>query len=446
MKLSAKEAMNVLGLNIRGAAETTGKEMYDLIAELYPICRSITGNGVRETLEILRRHIPLTIHEVPTGTRVFDWAVPKEWNIRDAYVKNSKGEKVIDFRKSNLHVLNYSMPVNKTVSLKELKEHLFTLPDHPDWIPYRTSYYRENWGFCISHNQFLGLPEDHYEVYIDSTLGDGSLTYGEYEIKGASDGEVLISSHICHPSLCNDNLSGVALAAFLAKHLEKLSLKYSYRFLFIPGTIGSITWLALNEHRVPRIRHGLVAACLGDSGGFTYKKSRRGDAEIDRAAGQAVKHSGKHYEIAEFIPFGYDERQYCSPGINLPVGCLMRTPHGRYPEYHTSADNLDFVRPEYLAESYSLFLSIFNILENNLSYINQNPKCEPQLGRRGLYAMIGGQQDTKTRELAMLWVLNMSDGSQGLLDIAERSSLPFALIKDAADALRENGLLKELEG
>jgi len=434
--------MNMSGLNSVDTPETAGTEMYGLISELYPICRSITGSGVRETMGILRKHIPLTIHEVPTGTSVFDWTVPKEWNIQDAYVKNSRGEKIIDFRKSNLHVLNYSLPVNKTVSLKELKEHLFTLPEHPDWIPYRTSYYHENWGFCISHNRFLELREDQYEVCIDSTLSEGSLTYGEYTIKGESDEEILISSHSCHPSLCNDNLSGVALAVFLAKLLSKLSLKYSYRFLFIPGTIGSITWLALNEHRVQRIRHGLVFACLGDAGGFTYKKSRWGDAEIDRAAAHAVKHSGKTYEIAEFIPFGYDERQYCSPGINLPVGCIMRTPHGCYPEYHTSADDLEFVRSEYLTESYSLCLAIFNILENNLRYVNQNPKCEPQLGRRGLYATIGGQQDARARELAMLWVLNLSDGEHTLLNIAEQSGLKFETIKDAADALYAQDLLK----
>jgi aminopeptidase-like protein len=420
----------------------TGKEIYSLIAELYPICRSITGNGVRRSLAILKQHIPLEIHEVPSGTQVFDWNVPKEWNINDAYVRNTKGEKIIDFRKSNLHILNYSFPVKKEVSLTELKEHLFTLPEHPDWIPYRTSYYRENWGFCLSHNQFKELKEDQYEVFIDSSLTDGSLAYGEFFVKGETADEVLLSCHICHPSLCNDNLSGVAVMTLLAKHLSTRSTKYSYRFLFIPGTIGAITWLSLNEQNVTKIKHGLVAACLGDSGGFTYKKSRRGDTDIDRAAVLAIKHSGTSYRINAFTPFGYDERQFCSPGFDLPVGCLMRTPHGQYPEYHTSADNLGFVLPECLEESYSLYLSIFDILENNSTYVNQNPKCEPQLGRRGLYAMVGGHQNDRTKELALLWVLNLSDGYHSLLDISEKSGIAFTPLKEASDALAKNGLLK----
>lgn len=421
-----------------------GREMYYLITELYPICRSITGNGVRETLRILKNHIPLTVHEVPSGTQVFDWTVPKEWNIRDAYIKNSRGEKIIDFNKNNLHVLNYSMPVKKKVSLEELKEHLFTLPDYPDWIPYRTSYYQENWGFCISHNQFVRLDDTEYEVFIDTSLENGHLTYGEYFIKGEEADEILVSCHICHPSLCNDNLSGIAIATLLAKHLTQKPLRYSYRFLFIPGTIGSITWLCLNENKVAKIKHGLVAACLGDPGKFTYKKSRQGNAEIDRTVINALRNSGKDYEIIDFIPFGYDERQYCSPGFNLPVGCLMRTPHGRYPEYHTSADNLEFVRPEYLADSFSMYLSVINVLENNRKYLNLNPKCEPQLGKRGLYQSIGGHHDKKLRELSMLWLLNMSDGKNTLLDIAERSSLDFDLIKEAADILFEHHLLNKV--
>lgn len=419
-----------------------GSELYRLIAELYPICRSITGNGFRDTLHLLGRHIPLTIHEVPTGTKVFDWTVPKEWNIRDAYIKNSKGEKIIDFQKSNLHVVSYSAPIWKKMPLQELKEHLFTVPDYPDWIPYRTSYYKENWGFCLSHKQFLALQEEEYEVYIDSSLEAGSLTYGEYYLQGASTDEILISCHACHPSLCNDNLSGVALATFLAQELRQLSLRYSYRFLFIPGTIGSITWLALNESKVSSIKHGLVVTGVGDPGQSTYKKSRRGDADIDKAAMHVLKHSGNAYEIIDFFPYGYDERQFCSPGFNLPVGCLMRTPHGRYPEYHTSADNVDFVQPLALADSFSKCWSILYILENNKTYVNQNAKCEPQLGKRGLYQMIGGQAERQTQEMAMLWVLNLSDGCHRLLDIAEKSGINFDTIKKAADALMENHLLK----
>lgn len=427
-------------------SDKNGREMYHLMSELFPICRSITGNGVRKTLDIIKKHIPLTVHEVPTGTRVFDWTVPKEWNIVTAFVKNSKGEKIIDFMENNLHVLNYSVPVKKKVSVGELKEHIFTLPEHPDWIPYRTSYYKENWGFCISHNQFINLKEDEYEVFIDSSLENGYLTYGEYYIEGEKKEEILISCHTCHPSLCNDNLSGTALVVFLAKCLSQVALEYSYRFLFIPGTIGSITWLCLNESKVSEIKHGLVAACLGDSGKFTYKKSRQGNAEIDRAVINVLKNSGHDYEVTNFIPFGYDERQYCSPGFNLPVGCLMKTPHGQYAQYHTSADNLDFVRPEYLADSFSIYLSVFDILENNKKYINQNPKCEPQLGKRGLYQMTGGQQDRKEKELSMLWVLNLSDGSNTLLDISDKAGLNFDLIKDAADVLTERDLLKECRG
>lgn len=423
--------------------ESIGQQIYRLAAKLYPICRSITGDGVRATLGLVKKQIPLAIHEVPTGTQVFDWTVPKEWNIRDAYITNSSGEKIVDFHTCNLHVLSYSVPTKKKVSLDELKEHLFTIPDRPDWIPYRTSYYKENWGFCLSHNQLRLLQEDQYEVFIDATLEDGHLTYGDYFVKGETDTEVLFSTHVCHPSLANDNLSGIALATFLAKHLSNLSLRYSYRFLFTPGTIGSITWLSFNEAHVSRIKHGLVLACVGDPGKVTYKKSRRGNSEIDRAAMQALKDAGDSADILDFSPYGYDERQFCSPGFDLPVGCLMRTPHGKFPEYHTSADNLGFVKPQYLADSFSKCMAIIDILEHNRKYLNQNPKCEPQLGTRGLYGSIGGHAAGKLGELALLWVLNLSDGDHTLLDIAEKSGLNFSLINSAADALVNHNLLKE---
>ena len=418
-----------------------GGQMHDLIRELYPICRSITGNGVRETLRRVGGHVPLEVREVPTGTRVFDWTVPKEWNVRDAYVMDPDGRKVIDFRNSSLHVLNYSVPVRKKVPLAELHEHLFTLPDHPDWIPYKTSYYQERWGFCLSHNQLRGMREGSYEVVIDASLEAGHLTYGEYYIPGTSQDEVLISCHICHPSLCNDNLSGIALSTFLAKHLRGRPLRYSYRFIFIPGTIGAIAWLALNEGTVGRIKHGLVVSNVGDSGKMHYKKSRRGDAEIDRAAGHVLRHSGSPYEIEDFSPYGYDERQFCSPGFNLPVGSLTRTPYGRYPQYHTSADDLGLVQPGYLADSLMTYLSVLDVLESNRRYLNQNPKCEPQLGKRGLYRTMGGNVESKEAEVAMLWVLNLSDGSHSLLDIAERSKLAFPAVRAAAGALEKAGLL-----
>ena len=321
-----------------------GRDMHRLVTELYPICRSITGDGVRETLRRIGQHIPLSVHEVASGTPVFDWTVPKEWNIRDAYIKDASGKRVVDFKRSSLHVVNYSVPVRRTMSLEELKPHLFTLPEHPDWIPYRTSYYKESWGFCLSHRQLAELAAGEYEVCVDSSLVDGHLTYGECFLPGETSDEVLFSSHVCHPSLCNDNLSGVSLAFFLAKYLQSRPHRYSYRFLFAPATIGAIAWLAKNERQTERIKHGLILTCVGDAGRMTYKKSRRGNAEVDRAVAHVLKHGGEH-EITEFSPWGYDERQFCSPGFNLPVGCLMRTPNGRFPEYHTSADNLEFVQP-----------------------------------------------------------------------------------------------------
>jgi aminopeptidase-like protein len=385
----------------------------------------------------------LELHEVPSGTPVFDWNVPKEWNVKDAYIKNSKGEKIVDFRKSNLHVVSYSVPVKKTLSLDELKPHLFSIPDHPQWVPYRTSYYKESWGFCLSHEQLRQMTEDDYEVLIDASLQDGHLTYGEYCLPGQVPDEVLFSCHICHPSLCNDNLSGVALMVGLYKHLSRTARRYSYRFLFIPGTIGSITWLALNEARVPSIKHGLVFAGVGDRGGFTYKRTRRGNAEIDRAFGHVLGNSSDGSNIIDFHPYGYDERQFCSPGFDLPVGCVMRTPFGRYPEYHTSADNLEFISLDALSDSVAKCVSALEVLEANKSYLNQNPKCEPQLGRRGLYQAVGGQTQTKVHEMALLWVLNLSDGAHSLLDIADKSGYTFESIKNAADRLVQHRLLKE---
>ena len=425
-------------------SQSVGLEIYQLIKNLYPICRSITGDGFRESMRILQNHIPLQIHEVPTGTQAFDWVVPREWSIRDAYVKDSKGEKIVDFQKSNLHILNYSVPYKGTVKLAELKEHLFSIPEHEDWIPYRTSYYKENWGFCISHRLLENLKEEEYEVLIDSSLEDGHLTYGEFFLKGEIEDEFLISCHSCHPSLCNDNLSGMGVATYLAKSLSQKQLRYSYRFLFIPGTIGSITWLSRNENKVSKIKHGLVIACVGDQGKMHYKKTRRGDAEIDQVVAYVLEHSGDEYEIMEFSPYGYDERQYSSPGFNLAVGNLSRTPHGRFPQYHTSADNLDFVKASSLADSYSKYAEIINIIDNNRKYLNTNPKCEPQLGKRGLYSTFGGRKDASTYELAILWVLNMSDGNYSLLNIAEKSGIAFSVICDAAKVLEDHGLLIEI--
>lgn len=421
-----------------------GQQMYQLIAELYPIPRSITGDGVRTTLRHLQTHLPLQLHEVPSGTPVFDWTVPLEWNIRDAYVKNSRGERVIDFQQSSLHVLNYAVPIQRKLGLAELKRHLFSLPEQPTLVPYRTSYYQENWGFCASHETVQALTEDEYEVCIDASLAPGHLTYGEYYLPGTTAAEVLISCHSCHPALCNDNLSGIALATFLAKALSTQARRYSYRFLFIPGTIGSLTWLAQHETQVPQIKHGLVVACVGDPGRLHYKKSRRGDAEIDRAVCHVLQQSGDPYEIVAFSPYGYDERQYCSPGFNLAVGSLTRTPHGRFPEYHTSADNLAFVQPAALADSLCKYQAVIDLLEKNRTYVNTKPKGEPQLGRRGLYSSFGGGKNAKTNELAMLWLLNLSDGEHSLLAIAEQANLAFTQLWPVAQTLVEHGLLKEI--
>jgi aminopeptidase-like protein len=416
--------------------ESVGTALYECAAELYPLCRSLTGDGLRETLRRLQRLVPLTLHEVPTGTAVFDWTVPKEWNIRDAWVKNIRGQRVIDFQRSNLHVVSYSAPVRRHMSFAELRPHLHTLPDSPDWIPYRASYYTETWGFCLSQRQLDTLEHGDYEVCIDSTLEPGSLTYGELLVPGESSDEVLISCHVCHPSLANDNLSGIAIAAHLGRVLRSKPLRYSYRFLFLPGTIGPITWLSRNEDAVPRIRHGLVLVCLGDAGRLTYKQSRRGNAPIDRAAAHVLRHAGDH-EIQSFSPYGYGERQYCSPGFDLPVGRLSRTPHDCYPEYHTSADDLTFIRADRLADSFAACLAIIDVLEHDRTYVNQHPKCEPQLGRRGLYREIGAE------EMAILWVLNQSDGQHSLLDIAERSGLEFEPVRRAAALLARHNLLKE---
>jgi aminopeptidase-like protein len=430
--------VNQVGQGVPADSRQVGHEIYALIEDLYPICRSKTGDGVRETMAVLQRYIPLQIHEVPSGTRVFDWTVPKEWNIRDAYVKDGSGKRIVDFRKSNLHVVGYSVPVRQVMSLLALKPHLFSLPDHPEWIPYRNYYNDENWGFCLSHRDYLGLKDGEYEVLVDSTLDDGYMTYGELYLPGGEEAEVLVSCHTCHPALCNDNLSGVGIGALLAQRIGMTTHRYSYRFLFIPSTIGAIAWLARNEDRIANIRHGLVLAGLGDAGGLTYKKSRRGNAEIDRTVSHVLARSGSAHRIIDFEPYGYDERQYCSPGFDLPVGSLSRTPYGTYPEYHTSADNLDLVKPESLGDSFSTITQVFDILETNGSYVNLSPKCEPQLGRRGLYASVG------EAELALLWTLNLSDGDHDLLDISERSGLGHASIRQAARRLVDVGLLRPL--
>ena len=425
----------------------SGATMYGLIERLYPICRSITGAGVAETLDIISQQIPLEIHEIASGTAVFDWTVPKQWTIRDAFVKNSRGERVIDFHAHNLHVVSYSCPINTRLRLAELRPHLYSDPEHPDWIPYRTSYYREDWGFCLAHSALEALPDDDYTVCIDSTLEDGKLIWGECFIPGATSDEIVISTHICHPSLANDNLSGIAVSVELAKSLlAATGSHYSIRILFIPGTIGSIVWLATNVGRLQTIRHGLIAVNLGDPGHLHYKRSRRGRAEIDRVVEYVLHRRKDDFAVIDFSPYGYDERQFCSPGINLPFGCLSRTPYGQFPEYHTSADNMDLVKPEALEHSLGAYIEIIRVLNRNGRFQNLQPMCEPQLGKRGLYASIGGRSDAKERQMAMLWVLNFSDGDHSLLDIAERAGIDFDVIADAAEILTQHALLARCKG
>ncbi|MFF9160000.1 DUF4910 domain-containing protein [Streptomyces longwoodensis] len=420
----------------------TGEEMYALVERMYPLCRSITGDGVRATLDIVGEYIELQRHEVPTGTQVLDWTVPQEWNIRDAYVADATGRRVVDFAASSLHVLGYSVPVARTMPLSELREHLHTLPEHPTWVPYRTSYYRPDWGFCLAQETLDALPDGDYEVRIDSTLADGHLSYAEHVVPGQVSDEVIVSSHVCHPSLANDNLAGIAVATYLARALAEGTPYYTYRFLFAPGTIGAITWLARNAERVERVRHGLVLACAGDAGQLTYKRSRRGDAGIDRVMRHVLDASGRPHRVTEFTPYGYDERQFCSPGFDLGVGSLSRTPYAGYPEYHTSADDLGFVSPEAMEDTLAVCREAFAVLDRDRAYVNLSPYGEPQLGRRGLYDALGGRSDAKEAQMAMLWVLSLSDGEHGLLDVAERSGLPFATVAAAADALHGAGLIK----
>ena len=419
--------------------------MHALVRELYPICRSITGDGVRETLRILQRHVPLEIREVPSGTRVFDWTVPREWNLREAWIAKPGGQRVVDAAVSNLHVMSYSTPVRGRFSAAELRQHLHALPDRPDWIPYRTSYYTEAWGFCVSQRQLEALGEPEYDVCIDATLAPGSLSYGELLLPGKSPREVLLSVHVCHPSLCNDNLSGIAVATWLAQELGRLpggQRQYSYRFLFVPGTIGSITWLARNAEQAKRIAHGLTLVCLGDDQPFTYKRTLAGDAEIDRAAALALRESGRPHQLIDFFPFGYDERQYNSPGFRLAVGSLMRARHGQFPEYHTSADDLTFVSPARLEEALEVCRAILDVVDANRTYRSTSPHGEPQLGSRGIYRAMGGEPDLGELQLAMLWLLQLADGTRSLLDVAERAGLRFALVRRAAELLAEHGLLE----
>jgi aminopeptidase-like protein len=421
---------------------SAGRDAYALMERLFPLCRSITGDGTRATFDILAEHVALQRTELPTGTRVFDWIVPDEWNIREAHVTAPDGTRVVDFADSSLHILNYSEPVRTTLPLEALREHLFTLPAQPDVIPYRTSYYTRTWGFCLPHRRLEQLPPGDYDVLIDSTLEPGHLTFAEVAIAGATDDEVLISTYVCHPSLANDNLSGIAVATMVARALAgRGDLRHSYRVVFAPGTIGPLSWLHCNRERLDRIRHGLALSCLGDRGGLTYKRSRRHEAPVNRAVETVLRDAGQPHRVLDWDPWGGDERQFCSPGFDLPVGTLMRTPHGEFDGYHTSADTLELISPEALEEAVETVLAVIDVLESDRTLSNLSPYGEPQLGRRGLFRSSGGAVASPEDEKALLWVLNLSDGDASLLDIAARSGLPYALIRRAAERLEQVELL-----
>lgn len=422
-----------------GGGSPLGELLHRRMAELYPICRSITGDGTRRSLELIGREIPLQLRTLASGAQAFDWTINDEWNVRDAYIADLDGRRLVDFRAHNLHLMGYSVPVRARLSLEELRPHLHTVPDHPDWIPYRTTYYSRTWGFCLSQNQLESLGPGPFDVVVDTTIAPGEMTYGELVIPGDSEDEVILSAHVCHPSLANDNLSGIVVATELAAALSALDhRRYTYRFLFAPGTVGSIAWLSQNHDVWPRIRHGLVLTGLGGGGPLTYKQTRHGSRRIDHVARHVVGRSGG--EVRSYSPYGYDERQFNAVGFDLPVGRLSRTPHGEYPEYHTSADDLDFVRPDEVAESYRAVWSILQILERDRTLQNLSPFGEPQLGKRGLYPTTGGKAASDA-VMAMLWTLAYSDGDHTLLDIAEVSGLAFEALDLAATNLSDAQLL-----
>lgn len=413
---------------------------------LWPITRSLTGDGNRESLKILSELIDLKITEVPSGTQCFDWNVPPEWNIKEAWIKDSKGNKIVDFSENNLHILGYSEPFQGKLSFGELKSHLYTLPDQPDLIPYLTSYYKRRWGFCLTHNQFLQLDQNEtYEVFINSSLDDnGSMTIGEAVIKGKSDKEIMFSTYICHPSLASNELSGPLVSAFIYSKLkEQKELKYTYRFIFVPETIGSIYSLSVKgEHWKKHLKAGFVITCIGDDGKFTYKRSRIGNSLPDRAVEMILNQTETEFNIVDFFPSGSDERQYCSPGFNLPVGSLMRSMYGKYPEYHTSADNKDYVSFEAMEKSVQKYLDVIELLEKNEKYINKMPYCEPQLGKRGLYPTLGSQKGTEDFVKAMMWILNLADGTNDLITISGKSKIPVKDLFPVVDKLIANGILE----
>lgn len=420
-------------------------EMMPLMTRLFPICRSLSGAGVRETLEIIGELIPLNRERIASGTQCFDWEVPREWNIRDAYINDPQGRKIVDFQVNNLHVVNYSTPIRTTLPLTELQEHLHSIPEYPEAIPYRASYYNEAWGFCLSHEQRQQLGDGDYEVVIDSTLEPGFLDYAQCLIPGANEAEIFFSTYICHPSMANDQLSGIVLLTMLMRLVESLpGRRYSYRALFAPETMGVIAFLSRHyELLKPRMKAGYVVTCVGDDGPFTFVRSKRRTTEADKAAEHLLLQLGKSRTVSvrEFDPVGSDERQYCSPGLNLPVGSLMRSRYGEFKQYHTSKDDLDFVSEQGLAGSLEAYLRTIQTLEMNCLPVRTNPFCEPQLGKRGLYSQLVSA-NIEDYHVKVLNLLSFADGEHDLIDIANRLSCPVWELADplqklvAADLLR----------
>ncbi|HEY9759827.1 MAG TPA: DUF4910 domain-containing protein [Oculatellaceae cyanobacterium] len=432
---------NPVSISTRRPIAETAKHYFD---RLWPILRSITGEGVRQTHRILNELVPLQTFEIPSGTEVFDWTIPKEWVVREAYVIAPDGRRILDIAENNLHIVGYSTPFRGKVALSELVEHLYSLPDLPDAIPWITSVYSPRWGFCCSHSFKESLPEGQYEVVIDTDLIDGSLTLSEALLPGVSDEEVLISTYTCHPSMANNELSGPLVAALLYEQLAQIpERRLTYRFVFLPETVGSIAYLAKRGDILKsKMVAGYVVTCAGDPGPFTYQYSRRGNTLADRAAEVVLKQLGdSRVNFMPFRPTGSDERQYCSPGFNLPVGSIMRTMYGCYKEYHTSLDNRDFISFDAIEESVKIYLEVCEALEANRTYLNVKPYGEPQLGKRGLYPTIS-TGNAAAFVNALLWFLNFSDGEHDLLSIAERSGIGVKLLAEVASRCLEQGLVE----